>query len=261
MVIGQELICNKIYTTTLDSFPRTLMLIGDCGSGKHLICTEISQHLSLQQRDLTAEISLDIIDELYNRTDPFLYIIDIDKLSIKEQNMILKFIEEPLKNSFIVILTEAGANVLATIFNRCQQWRLQSYNKEYLKTFTDNANILRLATTPGQILDFINCDFESLFELADKIVSKIGAANLPNALTITNKITVKDEKGKIPANLLIKALIATFRDACIENCNSSLISAYKRTQKLSCDSKIKNVDLKYLFDKYIIEIREIMRGQ
>ena len=111
------------------------------------------------------------------------------------------------------------------------------------------------------MVDFINCDFEALFELADKIVSKIGSANLANALTITNKITVKDEKGKIPAKLLVKALVATFRDAYVQNCNSSLLSAYKRTQKLSADSKIKNIDFKYLFDKYIIEIRELMRGQ
>ena len=237
------------------------MLVGDYGSGKHLICREISNHLKLQQRDITKELSLEIIDELYNRTDPFLYVINIDDISIKEQNMILKFIEEPLKNAFIVILTEAGANVLPTIFNRCQQWRLQPYNKEYLQTFTDNMNILRLATTPGQVIDFINCDFEALFELADKVVSKIGSANLPNVLTINNKLTVKDEKGKIPAKLLIKALVATFRDTCIQIPNPALISGYKRTQKLSCDSKIKNVDLKYLIDKYLVEIREIMRGQ
>ena len=260
MVIGQELICKKIESTTVDSFPRTLMLIGDYGSGKHLLCTEISKHLNMQIRDLTDEISLEVIDELYIRTDPFIYIIDIDKVSIKEQNMILKFIEDPLKNSYIIILTEAGANVLATIFNRCQQWRLHAYSKEYLNTFTDNENILRLATTPGQILDFINSDFESLFELANKIVSKIGAANLPNALTITNKVTTKDEKGKIPAKLLIKALVVCFRDACVNINNKNYIDAYKRTAKLAADSKIRNIDLKYLLDRYIIEVREIMRG-
>lgn len=261
MVIGQEIICNKIESTTLSTFPRTLMLIGDYGSGKHLLCDEIAKHLNISIRDLTKEISQEVIDEIYNRTDPMLYIIDIDKISIKEQNMILKFTEEPLKNSYIIILTEAGSNILQTIFNRCQQWRLVAYNLDYLKTFTSNENILRLASTPGQIKDFLNNDFESLFELAIKIVDKIASANLPNTLTITNKITTKDEKGKIPAKLLIKALIISFRDYWIKLKDLRYLIAYKRTAKLSADSKIRNVDLKYLFDKYLIEVREIMRGQ
>lgn len=261
MVIGQEILCNKIEATTVDSFPRTLMLIGDYGAGKHLLCNEIANHLKMNSRDLTADISLEVIEEIYNRADPFLYIINIDEISVKEQNMILKFIEEPLKNSYIIILTEAGSNVLPTIFNRCQQWRLSPYTYEYLSTFTQDKNILRIATTPGQIIDFINNDFNAIFELATKIVDKIAAANLPNTLTITNKITTKDEKGKIPAKLLIKALVITFRDAFLSSNNRNYLNAYKRTHKLASDSKIRNVDLKYLFDKYLIEVREIMRGQ
>ena len=261
MVIGQEYICSKIESTTVDSFPRTLMLIGEYGSGKHLIAEEIKNHLSMPIRDLTDELSLEIIDEIYTRSDPYLYIIDIDSISVKEQNMILKFIEEPLKNSYILILTEAGSNVLPTIFNRCQQWRLAAYSIDYLRTFTDNPDILRLAKTPGQILDFINTDFEALFELSNKIVEKVGSANLPNVLTITTKITTKDEKGKIPAKLLIKALIVSFRDYCIRNSDLRYIKAYKRTAKLSADSKIRNIDLKYLIDKYLIDIRDIIRSQ
>lgn len=259
MVIGQELICNKIESTTLDTFPRTVMLIGEYGSGKHLLCSEISKHLNLAIRDLTGEISFEVINEIYQRSEPAIYIIDIDKVSIKEQNTILKFIEEPLKNAYVIILTETGANVLATIFNRCQRWSLLPYSIEYLATFTDNQNILRMATTPGQIKDFLNCDFDELFELATKIVNKIGVANLPNALTITNKLTSKNEKGKVDAKLLIKALIISFRDAWCINSQPEYLLAYKRTLRLAADSKVRNVDMKYLFDRYLLEVREIMR--
>lgn len=260
MVIGQEILCNKIASTTMDSFPRTLMLIGEYGSGKHLLAGEISDHLKLQTRELTDELSLELIDEIYSRTDPIVYIINTDCISIKEQNMILKFIEEPLKNAYIILLTESGANILPTIFNRCQQWRLTPYQFDYLKTFTDNANILRLATTPGQILDFMHSDFEALFDLANKIANKIGVANLPNTLTINDKLTSKDERNKIPIRLLIKALQITFRDLCVSTANKAYIFAYKRTAKLAADSKIRNIDLKYLIDKYLIELREIMKG-
>ena len=259
MVIGQELICDKIYKSNLDTFPRTLMLIGEHGGGKHLIISEIAHQLNLEVRDISEELSIDLIDEIYQRTDPYLYIINLDILLIKQQNMILKLIEEPLKNSYMVLITEAGSNVLPTIFNRCQKWELSPYSKEYLATFTDNQLILKLANTPGQILEFLNSDLDELFELADKITTKIGVANLPNVLTISSKITTKDEKGKVPAKLLIKALVVNFRDACFNNATVNYIDAYKRTQKLAADSKIKNIDLKYLLERYLVDIREIMR--
>ena len=259
MINGQELLCSKIEHSTLDTFPRTLMLIGPKGSGKHMLCTEVSNHFGLPAIELTDNISLEVIDEIYLQAEPFVYIIDLDKISIKEQNMLLKFLEEPLSNAFIILLSEAGANVLKTVFNRCQQWRLAPYSIDFLSVFTDNEQILSLATTPGQILDFLHSDFNQIFELADKITLKISAANLPNALTITNKLGFKDERDKINPHLLIKALLISFNNQWKLTGNRVFLNGYKRTMQLSIDSKIRNVDMKYLIDRYIIELREIMR--
>ena len=119
MIIGQEIICNKIDNSTLDTFPRTLMLVGAKGAGKHLICSYIADKFKLMQLDITDEISLDLIDEISQRVEPYLYLIRVNDISIKEQNIILKFLEEPLANSFIVLLAEATGDILDTVMNRC----------------------------------------------------------------------------------------------------------------------------------------------
>ena len=260
MIRGQEILCNRIDNyINLDKFPRTLMLIGALGSGKHLLCEYIANKFNLQQIDITEIISLETIEEISERVEPYLYIIEINKLSIKEQNIILKFLEEPLANSIIVLLAETVGDILDTVKNRCQQWYLQNYTIGYLREFSDNEQILKICTTPGQIKQLVENNFEEIFELANKIVDKIAIANLPNVLTIPNKLGFKNERGKIDPRLFISVLLSCFRDATISSNNRNLIDAYKLTCELSNNSRIRNIDLKYLMDKYLIEVREIMR--
>ena len=260
MIRGQEILCNRIDSyTNLDKFPRTLMLIGALGSGKHLLCEYIANKFNLQQIDITEIISLETIEEISERVEPYLYIIEINKLSIKEQNIILKFLEEPLANSIIVLLAETVGDILDTVKNRCQQWYLQNYTIDYLREFSDNEQILKICNTPSQIKQLVENNFEEIFELANKIVDKIAIANLPNVLTIPNKLGFKNERGKIDPRLFISVLLSCFRDATISSNNRNLIDAYKLTCELSNNSKIRNIDLKYLMDKYLIEVREIMR--
>ena len=99
MIIGQEKICNLIDNLSLDSFPRSLMLVGARGGGKHLICDYISNKFRLTSIDLTDSLELETIEEIYNRVEPYLYIIRINEITVKEENVILKFLEEPLKTS------------------------------------------------------------------------------------------------------------------------------------------------------------------
>ena len=102
MILGQEKICNQIDKLTLDSFPRSLMLVGPKGAGKHLIVDYVSKKFNLQVIDITTTLDQESIEDLYNRVEPYLYIIRANELTVKEENTILKFLEEPLKNSYIV---------------------------------------------------------------------------------------------------------------------------------------------------------------
>ena len=116
---GQETILNRISRLNLDTFPRTLMLLGESGSGKHSIVNIIQNTFNLRSEDITEKISLDLLDEIYRRVEPYIYIISINSISIKEENTILKFLEEPLKNSYIILLADCKDGILPTILNRC----------------------------------------------------------------------------------------------------------------------------------------------
>ena len=151
MIKGQDKLIQKIYNLNLDTFPRTLMLLGEEGSGKHSIVSIISDHLNLPIDDITESISLEKLNEIELRIEPHIYILSVNSISLKEENTILKFLEEPLKNSFIILLANGKDGLLPTILNRCQVWPLEKYKKVLLKELFPEASddILDICNTPG----------------------------------------------------------------------------------------------------------------
>lgn len=262
MIQGQEKICNLIDNSTLDSFPRSLMLVGPSGGGKHLICDYISKKFKLTMIDITDNLDLETIQTIYERVEPYLYIIQANNITVKEENTILKFLEEPLKNSFIVLLAETDMGILPTILNRCQIWHLQNYKKDFLKTFlkTEDEFVLEIAQTPGQVKLLSDDSFVEMVALADKIISKIASASVANTLTLSNKIAFKDERGKFPIKIFVDILLTRITSCWKESDDLRYVSAYTLTSELKKNLQIKNYDAKSLFEKYLIDLRFLMRG-
>lgn len=262
MIQGQEKICEKVNRLTLDKFPRSLMLVGAYGSGKHMIVDYISKKFNLQVIDITKNLDKDSIEELYDRVEPYLYIIRANELSVKDENTILKFIEEPLKNSYIVLLAETEIGLLQTILNRCQIWYLQNYNIEFLRQFTDGDDlVLEIATTPGQVKDLRNNNFKDMLDLADKIVDNIHLASVANTLSLSNKISFKDDSNKFDVRLFTDVLIHRITSRYKSLSDNRYLNAYNLTSELRKKLSVKNLDKKALFEGYLICLRSIMREE
>lgn len=263
MLIGQTVITEFINRKTRDSFPRSLILLGEKGCGKHLTLNMIKDKLNLTMLDITDNLNFDYIMTLYEKPEPYLYIIDGTKLTIKQQNIILKFIEEPLKNAFIVILAETSNQLLNTVYNRCQVLSFVPYTKSVLGQFTDNQLILDIARTPGQINDLLNSDIEGMIDLSKKIINKIGVANVANTLTISDKLAYKDEKGKFEVNTFSRVLVHTINE-CIRNdtmnTNPKLFDLYRLVEDWNIKRKAPTINQKYLFEVYLLRMSNLMRS-
>ena len=260
MIQGQSKIMDKIDSKTLDTFPRSLMLVGDRGSGRHQICNYIAERFHLNQIDITGNLEQEFIDEIYNRVEPYLYIIRVNELSVKDENSILKFIEEPLKNSFIVLIAETTNGLLTTIVNRCQIWRLENYTENFLKQFVDEScpYLLTVATTPGQIIELKQQPVEDMIKLADKIIDNIAIANVANTLTLSNNFAFKDESKKYNLQLFIDIMLERITSRWKKQVDNCLVSAYNITVKLRNNLKVKNFDTRCLFEKYLLDLKSVM---
>lgn len=231
-MIGQKKLIEKLKSYTIDSFPRSVILLGEEGMGKHTLLNYIKTDvLKLPVRDITENLDKEFIDKIYLNPNPFIYVIDLTKITEKESNAMLKLIEEPTEISFLILLVENKNNVLNTILNRCIIFELEQYTKEELSYFTKGCKnkdlILDIVHSPGKIINSnVDSYIEDLQNLCKTIVSKLDKANYLNTLTIVDKINYKDEYNKFDLFIFIDCLLYNLFEDFINAKNNTSLKMY-----------------------------------
>lgn len=204
-IIGQNKLLNVIDSYYIkQDLPKTLLFIGPAGCGKHTMTKYIAEKFELDFIEITEDVSSADLDDYLFSTINTMYLIDLNKFSEKQQNQFLKFIEEPSKSVYISLIVNSEVNVLNTVLNRCNRHYFEPYTKEQIIKIT-NTNVndfaFKIFKTPGKLLNLTDSGFQTIVDLADKVVHKINSATYPNALVISTKINYKDLYNKIDFNL------------------------------------------------------------
>ena len=257
--IGQRLLLNKLNNLTLDNMPRSLLLLGEDGCGKHTYSNLIANRLELKLVDITDDISLDAINEIYSKGTPQIYLISINKLTVKEQNIILKLVEEPLKNSYLILIGVNKIGVLPTILNRCHCWTFERYSDEELSSF-EIPDPYKIAETPGQLLNLKGIDIDPIVKLADSILDRVGRATISNTLNIANKIALKGEKDKFNFDIFNRVLLLRSTQLVKRESNPRNISLYTIISEYISNCSVPRVDVKNLLDNLLITLWEVAHG-
>lgn len=267
-MIGQKTIqseLNKI--TSLDTLPKSIIACGKKGCGKHLLTEMIVAKYNLEVENLDYELSLEVLNHMYTLTRPKLFIIDNDALKefkriLRFQNTLLKFIEEPPKFAWIIILTEDIQDLIVTIRNRCQIFKFKPYTLEELKEaqqlfdkhFTDEQ--LELLQTPGVIKSTLENDAEELWRLTDMVIDSLPKATPANALSLTKKFFTDEPKD---LDLFLVFMKANLTQRYSSNQVPSYYWAYLETKKLSESYKnIMNLNKKDMFENYVLKLKRVL---
>ena len=258
-MVGQSKLLNRLDNLTLDNMPRSLLLLGEKGCGKHLYLDLISKKLSLAKLDITDTLSFDYILEIYSRTTPSIYYIDIDKFTEKKQNVILKLLEEPPVNAYIVLLASDKSLLLGTIINRCIVFEFERYSISELSSFIESGDdkslICEVLTTPGQILSSNIDNIKALQDLCYKIVDKLEIASYYNSLSIANKFNYKDEYDKFDIKTFFNMMNHVLLERYKESSNDKIITYLKKTVEFKRRFEQDNrLDREKLFENYISEM-------
>lgn len=258
-MIGQKELQDKLNKLTLDTFPRSLILCGDRGCGKNLFTDEIAGKLHLNVEDITDNLSIELIDEIYTRVEPKIYTVDATKISVKDQNAILKFLEEPLKNSYIVLHIVNKNQLLNTILNRCQVWSFKPYTdcelRQICKTIVD-PSFLTYAKTPGRLNVVMSQDITAIDSLCKKIITSVRIANTANVLSISDKLAYKCEQDKFDIDLFVDVLKTNVLTHLIEtNRDSSTYFLFNLVKELKENLLIPNINKQYLIENFLITLK------
>jgi hypothetical protein len=254
-----------VDSLTVDTFPRTLMLLGEFGCGKHTLIEYIADKFKFEIEDISDNLTLELIDNISTRSMPKIYVINSSKLTVKNENVILKFLEEPLKNSFIILLAERRESIILTVLNRCQIWEFESYPPEYIESLLCPADtkrkrlLLEVANTPGKVDAYRSHPLDDMVQLAHKIFHSIHSANFANVLTIGRFVSFKNEKDRYDFNLFLDVLLAVCKDTCY-SCDPLCYDMYELTRVLNANKYVYNIDKRALFEHYLIELKLLVDG-
>ena len=184
-MIKQTTLINIIDKLSLQNFPKTVLLLGDKGSGKHILLNMILDKFDIEYVNLS-DFTYSTIENIYNNANVCFYIIDIDNIALKQENMLLKLIEEPISTAFFILLSTNRYNIIDTVIHICVIWELEKYSKDdlkyYLSTRYDNYPdyfyLVDIFNTPGQLLKSIEVedDIKNMLNFCDLFIDHIFSA-------------------------------------------------------------------------------------
>lgn len=231
MIVGQEKIFEKLNSYELATLPKALLFLGCDAFGLTKISETLCEKFNLEPVVISPDISADELAEYYISPIPRLFRIDLSQYTEKQQNQLLKMIEEPVQNLHIILNSESEIGLLPTLLNRCIKLQFTAYTPEQLKTFNwliegnaDQELIYKICHSPSELMSINTYKLNELYELCKMIVEKFKYASFPNAIGIATKINYKEDYNKFDFKTFFRVLAY----AALENykaTNSSV--AYK----------------------------------
>lgn len=205
MYKDDEVILNKYL---LNSFPKTSLVISMSDRDKLEFINKVTLYLKLEQEDITDSVSYEFLNDLYLRTSGYVYVIDLNKLTVVKQNIILKFIEECPSLSYVVLLTKLRTTVLPTVITRCVEFELHKYTKNDIESYVHSLGLsdpllIDISYSFDEVDRFSQFNLKLLNNLCRNIGENICKATLPNTMSIPKKYLYFKEREQNKYDLVV----------------------------------------------------------
>ena len=149
-----------------------------------------------------------MIELAYKCTQKMIFVIkNGDNMSINAQNSLLKVIEEPPNNCYIVLELNDINNTLETIRSRCQEFKMENYTQKEIDYMIDNITLIKgypmtlqeksildnIAKNYYQIELLIKYGIEKFYQFVEKVVDNIYKVQSANAFKLEEKLDIKGD--------------------------------------------------------------------
>jgi hypothetical protein len=181
-----------------NNFPHFCIIEGAEGSGKRTLLSYIANKLNTEIIFFENKVDgvRELIETCYSQVKPLIYcIINCQQCSVTAQNAMLKIVEEPPKNAYIILCSNSHT-LLPTIYSRAWLIKMEQYTNEELTRFSIQNHIndlaLKYGTTCGELLMLDKLNLQDLENLCTNIVDKASQCNVTSILKIGQKFQLKD---------------------------------------------------------------------
>lgn len=264
-MVGQDRLVAKLKSYSIATLPHSILLLGEKGCGKHTLAKEVAEYFNLDLVDITESLTTETLNDIKLRATPVLYLISVDELTEKEQNSILKFVEEPSAYAYVMLLGQSQYSMIDTLVNRCVVYQFDKYKSSDLSVFiqeeiSNSEDIIDICSTPGQVRLIVNY-YDALVKTCSDFVNKLKKASFSNVLVgISNKINYKDEYDKYDFYLFLKVLKREMLKDYSKTHDAEIYDMYnlvlEHTDRLSDTRLDKKVFMDHLLSTMWLKVRE-----
>lgn len=235
MLIGQKNLLKKLDSYTIATIPKTILFLGEEGCGKRTFANYVANRLDLKVVEINEVLEPDVISDYQYNPVNTLYIIDLRNFLKKEgkaQNAFLKFIEEPGKNSFIILTANSEIGILPTILNRCTKLYFESYTIDELKSLhwltpSSNEYMYKVCRTPGQLLATSEFDVNTACQLSNTILDNIKQLSFDRLLASSFYINLKNREDQVSLSLFLNTIICLAYESYLTKKRDTDLIIYK----------------------------------
>ena len=231
-IIGQTKLVNKLLGYSFNSMPKTMLLIGESGAGKHFITKKFVEYLGVTLTEVTPQTTADQLVEYFQNPIQTVYTLNLSEIPEKQQHKYLKFIEEPSSNMRVILMAESEVGILPTILNRCVKFTFEDYTADQLKqlswaTQVDNPIIYDICKTPGQLLNLAQIDnLGALKDFCINILRMAPSCEYGPFMGFNCGINYKDNFKKFDPDIFLNLLIKTAYDLYIAEGQDTVFDIY-----------------------------------
>lgn len=277
-MIGQEKLIEVI--NNLNKFPRFSIVTGSKNSGrKTLVKKVIAKKIGAKIIEIGQKV--DDIRELKNvahtQNERIIYLIsDADNMRIQAKDALLKLVEEPPRNTYVIITLLNNEKLTETLKSRAVEFIIGKYTEEeidsYISKVIEEKNIEITDTeldlikeviyVPGEFEYLYNSNALEVFNFAEKVVENISIVNLSNALKIASSICLKETDTEGYDSILffrfvINIYYKLLKEATDLKTRENYFKAIQKTYIVLNDFEISGIVRQYIVDNWILYLREI----
>lgn len=263
-MIGQEKLKYKIKAQIeARKYPRCSIFIGPEGSGKRTLSKWIATKLSAHHVIVSGKIDdvrqvIQLANSSHLKT---LYVFaNVDTMSNNAQNALLKLLEEPPNNAYIMVTALSEDNLLNTIISRGVVYYMQPYTPQEIQEYYEGPEevVRQVCETPGEVDLLVASGIDKVYDYASLVADNIGQVTGANALKIGSKIAFKDEADKINLKIFFKVFLAVCYDECYIHIDETYANWIVITLNYLRQLNIKGVNKSMLFDSWVLDCRQIL---
>lgn len=267
MLVGQEKLRVAFEEMIREGkLPQFIVLEGEVGSGRKTFADFIVEKMDAFMYvlpDLKVDNIRVIIDDAQTLNAAKFYLIcDAENMTPQAENALLKLAEEPPAHCHIIMTVDNRASVLPTIQSRAKVYTMQPYSQDEMMQFTKDLRLVKLCSTPGQVLSYLNADMESLFKFAEKVIENVGKVTIMNMLAILNYVDVDGKNpDKYSVELLMSVLLYKLgvtmkQDKAQRKACYGMMNAIREAKSLL---KVRGTNKQGVMDKMLVEMRRAVK--